>query len=61
MCALNTELAYWQYAWKGKGGENVENCSFKLFIFCCQITEQQHYSHTYNCNAIRKRENKGLG
>ena len=47
---------------EGEGRENVENCSVKLFIFCCQITEQQHhYLHTYNYNAVKKRENKGLG
>ena len=45
---------------EGEQGENVENCWVKLFIFCCKITEQQHYLHTYNYNAVKKRENKGM-
>ena len=34
MCALNTELAYWQYAWKGKGGEmwKIGQLNFLYFV-----------------------------
>ena len=54
ICALNTELVYLQYAWKGKGGEMRKIGQLNFLYFVVRLL------NNYNCNAVKKRENKGL-
>ena len=47
MCALNTELAYLQYAWRGKGGKMWKIVQLNFLYFVVRLLNNNIiYIHT---------------